>query len=54
MERYVYRPVPETPCSTRLLQILPGDNGTNIYCLIFDYTLQTNRASGPYEALSYV
>jgi hypothetical protein len=54
MEGYVYRPLPETPCSTRLLQILPGDNGTNIYCLIFDYTLQTNRASGPYEALSYV
>jgi hypothetical protein len=54
MEPYVYRALQTAPNTTRLLQILPGVQGTDIHCLVFDYTLPQDRASGPYEALSYV
>jgi hypothetical protein len=54
MAPYVYRPLRTARNSTRLLQILPDVQGTDIHCLMFDYTLSQDRASGPYEALSYV
>jgi hypothetical protein len=54
MERYVYRPLLQEPQSIRLLQIEPGAEGSEIHCLVFDYTIQQDCVSGPYEALSYV
>jgi hypothetical protein len=54
MERYTYRPLRPEPNSTRLLQIAPGGKGSEIYCLIFDHTIQRDQVSSPYEALSYV
>jgi hypothetical protein len=53
MEQYTYRPLRDAPDSTRLLQIQPGVQGSEIHCLLFDYTIDQTRASGPYEALSY-
>jgi hypothetical protein len=54
MEPYTYRPLLPAPYSIRLLQILPGDEESDIYCNIYDYSIPRDRASGPYEALSYV
>jgi hypothetical protein len=50
----VYRPLLQEPQSIRLLQIKPGAEGSEIHCLVFDYTIQQDCVSGPYEALSYV
>jgi hypothetical protein len=54
MERYTYRPLRPEPNSTRLLQVAPGANGSEIHCLIFDHTIQRDQVCSPYEALSYV
>jgi len=53
MPPYAYLPLQKALHSTRVLQILPGGKGSGIHCQIFDYTIRHDRASGPYEALSY-
>jgi hypothetical protein len=40
MQPYVYQPLRQAPNSIRLLQILPGDEGTDIHCHILDYTIR--------------
>jgi hypothetical protein len=50
----VYRPLLQEPQSIRLLQTTPGAEGSEIHCLIYDYTIRHDRASGPFESLSYV
>jgi hypothetical protein len=50
----VYQPLRQLPNSLRLLRILPGHEGTNIYCEILDYTIRPDGRSALYEALSYV
>ncbi|KAH7066078.1 heterokaryon incompatibility protein-domain-containing protein [Paraphoma chrysanthemicola] len=54
MKPYVYNPLLKAQQSIRLLQILPGSAGQDVRCVLYDYTIQQDRASGPYEALSYV
>jgi hypothetical protein len=54
MEPFAYRPLLQASNSTRLLQIQPGAEGSDIHCLLHDHTIRLDRASGPYEALSYV
>lgn len=53
MESYLYRPLCQAQYSTRLVQILPGQHDSDINCIIYDYTLRSGQAPGPYEALSY-
>lgn len=54
MKLYNYQLLPTGPYNIRLLQILPGEEGTDIFCQIVNHTIRHNRAVGPYEALSYV
>ena len=54
MKRYKYRPLLPARHSIRLIQIQPGLPGTEIHCRIVDYTIRDDRASGLFEALSYV
>jgi hypothetical protein len=43
----------QTSHSTRVLQILPGLEGTEIRYRIHNYAIKHDRAFGPYEASSY-
>ncbi|KAJ8106233.1 hypothetical protein OPT61_g9673 [Boeremia exigua] len=54
MQRYVYQPLLPAANSIRLVQILPGEPGSSIYCRIIDYTIRDDQASGLFEGLSYV
>jgi hypothetical protein len=54
MEPFAYRPLLQAPNSTRLLQIQPSAKESDIHCFLHDHTIRLDRASGPYEALSYV
>jgi hypothetical protein len=54
MERYTYQSLAQGPNRIRLLRVSPGADDDEIKCEIFHYTLRVERASGLYEALSYV
>lgn len=54
MERYIYRSLKQGPNNIRLLRLLPGLPTDSVWCEIIHYALDTGRAYGLYEALSYV
>ncbi|KAH7067182.1 heterokaryon incompatibility protein-domain-containing protein, partial [Paraphoma chrysanthemicola] len=54
MKSYVYTPLAAASYMTRLLQILPGPDDSDIVCVLHEYLIPINNAFGPYECLSYV